>query len=520
MKAVLYARVSSKDQEKEGFSIPAQIKLLNDYAKNKSINVIKEFIDVETAKKAGRTNFNEMLSFLKKNKDIKIILVEKTDRLYRNFKDYVILEDIDLEIHLVKEGSVLSKDAKSHEKLMHGFKVLIAKNYIDNLSEECKKGMNEKAEQGYYPSRAPMGYINTIGRDGKKFIKVDETKAPFIKRLFELFATGNYSLDTVRSKLSEEGFVYGSGKSPFYKSTVWKILNNEFYTGIFTWQGKTYEKAKHAPIISKELFYKVQRALNDPTKPKSKKREFAYTNLIKCGVCGCYLTAEIKKEKYIYYHCTGNKGNCKQPYIRQEEIEDAFADLFKSIQLTDEQIKEILLCLKDIHSKKIEYHNNSIENIEKQIHLLQKRIDSIYIDKIDGKISEEYWQEKHSQWKSEKDELLIRLNVYNKADNEYFLNINLILELAKNAYRLYLRQPAEEKRKLIKLMCSNFSYQDRKLDITLNSPFQEIIDSKRLQISLKPVPIIDTGNEIDIISKKWYPQGNSNPCRLREREVS
>ena len=461
-----------------------------------------------------------MLTFLKKNKDIKIILVEKTDRLYRNFKDYVILEDLDLEIHLVKEGSVLSKDAKSHEKLMHGFKVLIAKNYIDNLKEETQKGMSEKAEQGYYPSKAPIGYINAIGENGKKFIKVDETKAPFIKRLFELFATGNYSLDTVRDQLLEEGFVYGNGKTPFYKSTVWKILNNEFYTGVFTWQGKTYENAKHEPIISKELFYRVQMALDDPTKPKSKKREFPYTNLIKCGVCGCYLTAEIKKEKYIYYHCTGNKGNCQQPYIRQEEIEDTFAELFKSIYLTDEEINDIIACLKDIHKKKIEHHNISIEEIQKRTELLQKRIDSIYIDKIDGKISEEFWQEKHSQWKKEKDELLIKLNAYNKADAEYFLNINLMLELAKNAYRLYLRQTSEEKRKLIKLVCSNFSYKDQKLDVVPNPLFYEIIKSKRQQISSNIDAKKDTAINAISSNKKWYPQGNSNPRRRRERAVS
>lgn len=92
-KAVLYARVSSKDQEKEGFSIPSQQKLLQEYAKEKDIQIAKEFIDVETAKKAGRTNFNDMIKYLKEHKDIEIILVEKTDRLYRNFSDYVMIED-------------------------------------------------------------------------------------------------------------------------------------------------------------------------------------------------------------------------------------------------------------------------------------------------------------------------------------------------------------------------------------------------------------------------------------------
>src|SRR5918997_1703104 len=97
---VLYARVSSKEQEKDGFSIPAQLKLLTEYAQAKGFPVIREFVDVETAKAAGRTQFREMVNFLETTARVKPLLVEKTDRLYRNFRDYVTLEGLDLEIHL------------------------------------------------------------------------------------------------------------------------------------------------------------------------------------------------------------------------------------------------------------------------------------------------------------------------------------------------------------------------------------------------------------------------------------
>jgi len=102
--AVLYARVSSKQQEKEGFSIPAQLKQLRDYAQSEGIRVVEEYLDVETAKQAGRSSFGEMVDFLHKNADARIILVEKTDRLYRNLKDWVTLDELDLEIHFVKEN--------------------------------------------------------------------------------------------------------------------------------------------------------------------------------------------------------------------------------------------------------------------------------------------------------------------------------------------------------------------------------------------------------------------------------
>ena len=137
-KAVIYARISSKEQEKEGFSIPAQIKLLQEYANSKDFEVIKEFTDNETAIKTGRTNFNEMINFLKKSKDTKIILVEKTDRLYRNFKDYITVGEMDLDIHFVKENVVFGKNSRSQDKFLQEIRLVMAKNYIDNLSEEIR----------------------------------------------------------------------------------------------------------------------------------------------------------------------------------------------------------------------------------------------------------------------------------------------------------------------------------------------------------------------------------------------
>jgi site-specific DNA recombinase len=158
--AVCYARVSSKDQEREGFSIPAQQKLLREYARQHRFTIMREFVDVGTAKQAGRGGFGGMLAFLKATPSCHTILVEKTDRLYRNIKDWIIVDGLDLQVHFVKENAVISKDSRSSEKFMHGIQVLMAKNYVDNLSEEVKKGLREKADQGHYPGVAHVGYVN------------------------------------------------------------------------------------------------------------------------------------------------------------------------------------------------------------------------------------------------------------------------------------------------------------------------------------------------------------------------
>src|SRR5882762_9702245 len=124
--AVLYARVSSKDQEREGYSIPAQLKHLREYAQRNEFKIVREFLDVETAKVAGRKQFGEMLIFFPKNPACRVLIVEKTDRLYRNFRDCVTLEDLDVEIHLPKAGQIISKDSKSQAKLVHAIQRVIA----------------------------------------------------------------------------------------------------------------------------------------------------------------------------------------------------------------------------------------------------------------------------------------------------------------------------------------------------------------------------------------------------------
>src|SRR5258706_2398382 len=247
--AVKYGRVSSKEQEKEGFSIPAQWKLLDQYAKAEGFRVVREFVDVETAKKPGRTGFDEMVKFLKHSASVRVLLVEKTDRLYRNLKDYVTMDELDLEIHFVKQSVVLSKESRSSEKFMHGIKVLIAKNYIDNLSEETRKGMLEKAEQSIYPSFAPLGYRNVMGPSGKRIIEPDPDIASIITKIFQWYATGQCSILEVTERARQTGLVSRAAKKPISKSNIHKLLRKRLYTGDYDRNVKT-NRGSHQHLIS------------------------------------------------------------------------------------------------------------------------------------------------------------------------------------------------------------------------------------------------------------------------------
>ncbi|MGH9831174.1 MAG: recombinase family protein, partial [Blastocatellia bacterium] len=255
--AVIYARVSSKDQEREGYSIPAQLKLLREYARTHEFEIVHEFIDVETAKTTGRKQFGAMVRFFGENPSCRIAIVEKTDRLYRNFRDCVTLEDLEVEIHLPKEGQVIGKDSKSQAKLVHGIQVVIARNYIENLREEVRKGMREKAEQGIYPSRPPLGYRNN---KLEHTIEIDSAKSPIAQRMFELYASGQHSLKGVQAILKTEFGV------KLAKGYLERLLKNPFYKGQFIWEDKLYS-GTHTPLITAELFDQVQAVFRGHNKP-------------------------------------------------------------------------------------------------------------------------------------------------------------------------------------------------------------------------------------------------------------
>jgi DNA invertase Pin-like site-specific DNA recombinase len=250
--AVLYARVSSKDQEREGFSIPAQQKALRQYAREQRLIIAREFIDVETAKQAGRGGFGEMLAFLRAEPSCRTILVEKTDRLYRNIKDWTTVDELDLAIHFVKEGVIVSPDSRSSDKFMHGIKVLMAKNYVDNLGEEVKKGMREKAEQGHWPSMAPIGYVNNPATHR---IEPDPQRAPLIAELFQLYATGAYSLKALLAKAQAIGLTHPRTGRRLFKSEIHRLLQNPIYTGDFVWDGTKYPGCHQAGFEPATLWF-------------------------------------------------------------------------------------------------------------------------------------------------------------------------------------------------------------------------------------------------------------------------
>src|SRR3989344_2294738 len=250
-KFCLYARVSSREQEREGYSIDAQIKNCKDYALAHDLVIAKEFVDIESAKESGRKKFSEMIAYLEQNKDVGIIC-EKVDRLCRNFKDYITFDDLKRTIIFVIENSIITADSKAPDKFFFGMRVLMARNYSDNLSDEVKKGLYEKFAQGGYPRKAPLGYYNERSNrgDGKTTSRVliDPTTSLHIVKLFELYATGKYSLDKLSFLLYKDGLrTRTDGR--VMKSGLHKTIQDTFYYGLMHYNGMS-KIGNYKPLIA------------------------------------------------------------------------------------------------------------------------------------------------------------------------------------------------------------------------------------------------------------------------------
>ncbi|HEY4009736.1 MAG TPA: recombinase family protein [Acidobacteriaceae bacterium] len=463
--AISYTRVSSREQQEEGFSLGAQSGVLRGYADRNSFSIVRTFEDIETAKVSGRKQFGEMVKWLRRNRACRVLLVEKTDRLYRNFRDAVILEDLDIEIHLVKEGQIISKDSKSQAKFMHGINLVVARNYSDNLKEEVKKGMLEKARQGVFPAHAPFGYRND---KATRTIEVDPVDSPIVIRMMEAYATGAHTLSTLRKMLKTE-----FGKTMSKGGIDW-VLKNRFYIGEFEWGGETHA-GSHPLFIDQKTFDTVQAVFVGHNRPKYGSQEIAFRGLVNCAYDGCAVTGEIKKGKYVYYRCTGYHGKCDLPRFKEEELAARLGEPLKHLQVPREIVEQIVIRLREDQRDAASKMNAERSRLEGRLTGVRNRIDAAYVDKLDGKISEEFWERKMADWRLEEQQVKLALNdVANAGEEDRALSAERTLELANKAYSLYVSQDSFEKAKLLRMLLSNCSMDALSVSPAYRYPFDLI----------------------------------------------
>jgi len=500
-KAVIYARVSTREQEETGYSLGAQTTLLSEYAKKNNLEVKEVFTASESASgKKDRQVFYEMLSYVEKE-NITHIICEKTDRLTRNPKDASVINDwinngTQNKVHFVKEAFIADKNTKAHEGLVWNMKISIAKFYTDNLSEEVRKGNEEKAKQGWLPRKAKFGY-RTDGESGHKIHVPNEETAPLVQRMFQLYATGLYSIELLTQKMFEDGLRSVSGKK-IPKSNIARYLSDPFYYGEFEWDGKIY-KGKHETLITKNLFDEVQKIKLGNNNPKYSKHEYLFKGLLTCHSCSKTIYWEEHKST-PYGHC-GTHKQCTDclPWYVESVIDTQVSNLFSQLRINNERFaKWLVVALKESNASESEYRTQSAEALQRELEKIEMRLNRLYEDRLDGRIDTTFYDNRASILQADKDALLEKMNLYIKApDKSKEIGLTMY-ELSQRAPELYQKATVEEKRRLMKLVFGSLKLSKGIVQFTYTPAFQILADaieasnsSEALQNSAQPITVFE-----------------------------
>ena len=296
-------------------------------------------------------------------------------------------------------------------------------------------------------------------------------------------------------------------------STVHATLRNRLYMGEFEWNGRVYQ-GKHQPLVTRELWERVQGVLDGRHAKKLRRmtHDFAFSGLIACAKCGCSVVGEIKKQRYVYYHCTGyadkcqgNPVSCRRSYVREELLEKQFTELLGRLKFDDEVLEWVRDALHASHADERREHEEAIKRYQAEYKRLQDRINAMYVDKLDGVVDTAFFDKMSNQWREEQNRCQREIGRHQSADKSYMDEGVQILELARNAQKLFERQHPREKRRLLNFLLSNCSWEDGEVVATFRQPFDLLAQTNAVAMRSETGP----GSEF-AKSEIWLPGPDSN----------
>ena len=481
MKAVILARVSTKEQE-DGHSLEAQIANLRLYSERKDLEIIKQYTIIESSTKGERPEFMRMIEFIRAQKEKIAVIVDTVDRLQRSFKETPVLNELlekdVLELHFVKEGNVLSKDANSTQKLMWNMGVVMAQSYTDSLSDNVKRSIRHKVAKGEWSGPAPLGYLNSIDTlSGGKTIILDTERAYLIKKFFEEYATGVYGIAELARKAKDWG-LRSRKNNPVSNQSLHDLIQNPFYYGMMRVKNELHPH-KYEALISKELFDTCEairtgrgrtQAVNETKYP------FVLRGLLKCAVSSRMVTCDIKKGKHIYLISRDPANPDKKIWTNEKIVMEQIRQVFKSIQIPETILAEIVDQLKKTHQSEKDYHQVSVKSLTKESELVTKRLDVLLDEYLDKSITKDMYDRKHGQLIQRRHEINEQLERHHAGDEQFRIAVTTLVTLASKAAEIFDRSTIDEKRQLMGYLFSNLKLEGSKLRYALKTPFNLFVD--------------------------------------------
>ncbi len=385
MKFVLYCRKSTESDDRQVLSLDSQEKELLALADKLGIEIVKTLRESKSAKAPGRPVFNEMMRMFEAGK-VDGIICWKIDRLTRNPVDSGHLQWL-LQNNKIKQIQTFERNfLPTDNVLLMSIEQAMASQYIRDLATNIKRGNRAKLEKGDWPNSAPFGYLND--KLNKKIL-VDENKAKYVIRAFELYSTGSYGFKEISHILHNEGLRTKTG-GKFFSGNIHRFIDNPFYCGLMQRDGKLYV-GNHTPLIAKELFDTTQDVLHNRHRPRPQNHFFPLRGFMSCENCGCALTACLKKGHH-YYYCTNGKGICSEhkTYLRENTLYPIVASLFDKINIDEEAVELLYLSAKEETEQQTGYSESILTTLKSRLNDLtakeSKLLDTLLADQITNDI--------------------------------------------------------------------------------------------------------------------------------------
>ena len=482
MNVIVWARVSSREQ-REGYSLDAQLRAARDRAQNTGWTVVREFVVAESAKRgAERLVFNEMFKWVKANakrENIKAILSHKLDRVCRNMRDAVRLQELEdsCGVQLAFVDNQFGPGAAG--ALSFNVMAAVAQYYSDNLRSEVLKGMDEKVRQGWPTGGAPYGYMNVADRECPVIPHPEKSKA--VIRIFEVYARGNVTFKELADLLAREGYIYQPSQPRFHRTALSYILNNRFYVGEIVRRGQTYP-GKFQALISRELFQTCQDILSG----KNRRGRSADTPLaggiLRCAHCGFAITGERIRRKvangaineHIYYRCGNNHKPAGHPKVRwrHEDVDAAILRDLQTLQIKRADIRQVVRSTLNASCDNLNDHQNRQRTtLARRQSELQGMLDRLLNAYLGGTVDEGTLQKKSEELKRELslvNEALERVTKVGPGDSATAV---AVFDFSQEVAEYWQRSTWPARREILVSVSLNRALSDVSLCLTKRKPF-------------------------------------------------
>jgi site-specific DNA recombinase len=485
MQSINVARVSTDEQVEAGNSLEAQDHRIQGYTDRKQFNTIRKFSFGESAYKEKRDEFDKLLEFIDQQKEKVAVCFDKVDRLSRNVFDKRVATLYEkalagqIELHFVSDGQIIHSQISAAEKFQFSMTLGLAKYYSDAISDNVARAFEKKRRAGEITGMSRLGYLNTSDESGKRTVIVDPDRAHLVKKIFEMYATGNHSMKTILEQVTKDGLRSRQGLK-LSKSTIENILGEPFYYGVM--RSKKYNADyphKYPRLITKELFDRCKqlRAKKRKEPFKAQSQEFVFKGLLRCKNCGCAITPELKKKRFIYYSCTNAKGNCKRVYTPESLLLQPIHDILDRFSGITQETQDLLVAELRKHSEsEIDFHHAQVNRLQSEQVTLTKRKDNLLNVFLDGSITKDIYDKKLQEIMDGLQNVNAELEAHMKADYDYQTTVATVLNVARGAKAIFESSEISEKRAFVNFLVQNPKLEGKTITFELKNPFNLVLN--------------------------------------------